>query len=204
MNKNSDLLEFATTLSGIYDNINQSQEHPKDFARINIYFRPLPWNVFNAPGFYSEQCYDYAPWDPYRQGIHKLTAKDDLFIMSNYGMSNSKRLAGAGRTPDLLRSLSKASLTERCGCAMHFKKKTTGHYLGMVEPGKKCLVPRDGKLTYLVSEVEVDQENWVSRDRGYDPETDSQMWGSEHGLLKFKRIAFLSDVIADEWITHLS
>jgi CpeT protein len=124
--------------------------------------------------------------------------------MSNYGMSNSKRLAGAGRTPDLLRSLSKASLTERCGCAMHFKKKTTGHYLGMVEPGKKCLVPRDGKLTYLVSEVEVDQENWVSRDRGYDPETDSQMWGSEHGLLKFKRVAFLSDVIADEWITHLS
>ena len=204
MNKNSDLLEFATTLSGIYDNINQSQEHPKDFARINIYFRPLPWNVFNAPGFYSEQCYDYAPWDPYRQGIHKLTAKDDLFIMSNYGMSNSKRLAGAGRTPDLLRSLSKASLTERCGCAMHFKKKNTGHYLGMVEPGKKCLVPRGGKLTYLVSEVEVDQENWVSRDRGYDPETDSQMWGSEHGLLKFKRVAFLSDVIADEWITHLS
>lgn len=204
MQNNSDLLEFAKTLSGIYDNINQSQEHPKDFARINIYFRPLPWNVFDAPGFYSEQCYDYAPWDPYRQGIHKLTAKDDLFIVSNYGLSNSKRLAGAGRTPDLLKSLSKESLTERCGCAMHFKKKTTGHYLGMVEPGKKCLVPRDGKLTYLVSEVEVDQENWTSRDRGYDPETDSQMWGSEHGLLKFKRVAFLSDVIADEWITRLS
>ena len=204
MQNNSDLLKFAKTLSGIYDNINQSQEHPKDFARINIYFRPLPWNVFDAPGFYSEQCYDYAPWDPYRQGIHKLTAKDDLFIVSNYGLSNSKRLAGAGRTPDLLKSLSKESLTERCGCAMHFKKKTTGHYLGMVEPGKKCLVPRDGKLTYLVSEVEVDQENWISRDRGYDPETDSQMWGSEHGLLKFKRVAFLSDVIADEWITRLS
>lgn len=204
MQNNSDLLEFAKTLSGIYDNINQSQEHPKDFARINIYFRPLPWNVFDAPGFYSEQCYDYAPWDPYRQGIHKLTAKDDLFIVSNYGLSNSKRLAGAGRTPDLLKSLSKESLTERCGCAMHFKKKTTGHYLGMVEPGKKCLVPRDGKLTYLVSEVEVDRENWISRDRGYDPETDSQMWGSEHGLLKFKRVAFLSDVIADEWITRLS
>ena len=55
-----------------------------------------------------------------------------------------------------------------------------------------------------MSEVEVDQENWISRDRGYDPETDSQMWGSEHGLLKFKRVAFLSDVIADEWITRLS
>ena len=43
-----------------------------------------------------------------------------------------------------------------------------GHYRGMVEPGKKCLVPRDGKLTYLVSEVEVNQTDWISRDRGFD------------------------------------
>ena len=69
------LLEFAKTLSGVYDNLEQSQNNPQDFARINIYFRPLPWEIFDGPGFYSEQCYDYAPWDPYRQGLHPTINK---------------------------------------------------------------------------------------------------------------------------------
>ena len=73
MNKNLALAEFAKTLAGVYDNIEQSQKDPKDFAHINIFFRPLPWDVLKAPGFYSEQSYDHDPWRPYRQGIHRLT-----------------------------------------------------------------------------------------------------------------------------------
>ena len=199
MKTQSSLIEFSKTLAGIYDNIEQSQANPKDFARIKIYFRPLPWHVFNGPGFYSEQCYDYAPWDPYRQGIHRLSIKDNVFIMTNYGISNSKRLAGAGLNPSLLKDIQANKLQSRCGCSMHFTMKTTGHYIGTVEPGKNCLVPRNGIMTYLVSEVEVDQNNWISRDRGFDPKTDKQIWGSEHGLLRFKRIESLSKLIQDEW-----
>ena len=198
-----DKIRFAKTLSGVFDNFAQSQERPKDFARINIVFRPLPWNVFQGPGFYSEQYYDYSPWDPYRQGIHRLSYKDNLFIVENFGFSNKERLAGSGRQPELLKSLDTSSLEKRCGCAMHFKEKTAGHYVGNVEPGKECLVPRDGKLTYLVSEVEVDEQNWISRDRGFDPETDEVRWGSEHGPLKFKRIADLSEMITPEWINEV-
>ena len=203
MNKKSSLIEFSKTLAGIYDNIEQSQQNPKDFARIKIYFRPLPWNIFNGPGFYSEQCYDYAPWDPYRQGIHRLSMDEDVFVMSNYGISNSKRLAGAGLNPSLLNDIQTNKLESRCGCSMHFKMKDTGHYIGMVEPGKNCLVPRNGMMTYLVSEVEVDQNNWISRDRGFDPKTDKQIWGSEHGLLRFKRIESLSTLIQDDWNQNL-
>ena len=99
-----------------------------------------------------------------------------------------------------MNAIDSTTLKERCGCAMHFHRKEKGHYIGKVEPGKNCLVPRDGKLTYLVSEVEVDQENWISRDRGFDPNTDEQIWGSEHGLLRFKRIQSFSEEINDEWL----
>ena len=200
MRNYSAIADFAKTLAGTFDNINQAQENPKDFARINIFFRPLPWRIFRGPGFYSEQCYDYAPWDPYRQGIHRLTANGDTFIVENYGFTNPRRLAGAGRDREIMNAIDTASLKERCGCAMHFHSQGEGKYIGKVEPGKKCLVPRDGKLTYLVSEVEVDQENWISRDRGYDPKTDEQIWGSEHGLLKFKRIKSFSEEINNEWL----
>ena len=195
-------VRFAKTLSGVFDNFDQSQERPKDFARINIVFRPLPWEIFRGPGFYSEQYYDYSPWEPYRQGIHRLTYDDDIFIVENFGFSNRERLAGSGRNPELLDSLDINSLQKRCGCSMQFKEIKTGHYVGNVEPGKECMVPRDGKLTYLVSEVEVNEQTWISRDRGFDPETDEVRWGSEHGPLKFKRIEDLSEMVTSQWINE--
>lgn len=201
--KLEDKVRFAKTLSGVFDNFAQSQERPKDFARINIVFRPLPWEIFQGPGFYSEQYYDYSPWEPYRQGIHRLTYNEDTFIVENFGFSNKERLAGSGRNPELLESLDRNSLQKRCGCSMHFKETRIGHYVGNVEPGKDCLVPRDGKLTYLVSEVEVNEQNWVSRDRGFDPTTDEVRWGSEHGPLKFKRIQDLSEMVTEQWINEI-
>ena len=197
------IFKFAQTIAGIYDNFDQSQENPKDFARINIIFRPLPWTIFNGPGFYSEQHYDYAPWSPYRQGIHRLIThknESDVFIMENFGFANPERLAGSGRNPELLHSLKKDSLKSRCGCAMHFKIKKDGHYIGSVEPGNKCMIPRDGQLTYLVSEVEVTEESWVSRDRGYDPDTNKQIWGSEHGQLIFKKTKDIGEIITNDWL----
>ena len=196
------IFEFAETIAGIYDNFEQSQENPKDFARINIIFRPLPWQIFNGPGFYSEQHYDYAPWSPYRQGIHRLVnhcTESDTFIMENFGYIDMKRLAGSGRNPELLQSLRNNCLTMRCGCAMHFKTKKSRQYIGSVEPGKKCMIPRNGQITYLVSEVEVTEHSWTSRDRGYDPNTNKQIWGSEHGKLIFKKIENISKTIEEDW-----
>ena len=200
--KEENIMRFASTLAGVYDNFSQSQENPKDFARIKIVFRPLSWEVFQGPGYYSEQHYDYAPWDPYRQGIHRLKISEDekFFIIENYSFSNMERLAGAGRNPELLYSLDQTSLKRRCGCAMHFREMSPGCFTGNVEPGKNCLVPRNGQLTYLVSEVTVDRNSWVSRDRGFDPNTDQPKWGSEHGPLRFKRIEDFSTLITPEWI----
>ena len=140
------IFTFAQTIAGIYDNFEQSQENPKDFARINIIFRPLPWDIFKGPGFYSEQHYDYAPWSPYRQGIHRLinhTEKPNTFIMENFGYTDPKRIAGSGRNPELLNSLKKENLKTRCGCGMHFKTESDRKYIGSV-----CLLytspsPRD-------------------------------------------------------------
>ena len=62
------------------------------------------------------------------------------------------------------------------------------------------MIPRDGQLTYLVSEVEVTQDSWISRDRGYDPDTNRQIWGSEHGQLVFKKIEDIGEMITSDWM----
>ena len=194
------LLKFARTLAGQYSNYQQAQSNPKDFARIEIFFRPLPFKILGKPAFYSEQFYEYDPWNPYRQGLHNLEQKGDIFIVDNFGYEQQDRIAGAGKHPQLLHKINTNKIVIRCGCAMHFKEVNDGSYIGFVEPGKKCIVPRDGKITYLVSEVELDSMTWNSRDRGYDITTDTQCWGSEHGLLRFERIKQLNECINENWI----
>jgi CpeT protein len=39
-----------------------------------------------------------------------------------------------------------------------------------------------------VSEVLLTETTWESRDRGFHPDTHEQVWGSEHGALKFEKI----------------
>jgi CpeT protein len=193
-------LSFAKTLCGHYSNRAQSQADPVHFAHINIYFRPLPWQVLQGPGFYSEQSYDHDPWRPYRQGVHRLVPTADVLIVENYGFDTPLRLAGAGFTPDLLRLIQPDRLQQRCGCAMHFRPQAGGGFVGALEPGERCLVPRDGQLTYLVSEVQVDERSWVSRDQGFDPSTHARRWGSEHGPLCFERIASFGDALTQDWL----
>ena len=193
-------LLFAKTLCGHYSNLDQAQQDPSKFARINIFFMPLPWEVLRAPGIYSEQSYDHDPWRPYRQGVHRLSRCDDIHIVENFGLEQPERTAGAGLHPELLLTIDANALIERCGCAMHFRCVEPGSYLGELEPGQKCLIPRDGKLTYLVSEVELNQDRWSSRDRGFDPLTDAPIWGSEHGMLRFARISSFSDQLDESWV----
>ena len=94
------LLKFARILAGHFSNYQQAQHNPKDFARINIYFRPLPFKIFGKPSLYSEQSYDHDPWNPYRQGMHNLKQEGDIFIVENFGYQQQHRIAGAGRHPD--------------------------------------------------------------------------------------------------------
>ena len=189
-----ELQRFATTLAGHFSNFEQAQRNPKDFAHINIYFIPLCWKINSLLAFYSEQSYDYNPWTPYRQSFHTVSYQSDTFIVDNYSLDDSSLIAGAGQHPELLNSVNTKLIKKRCGCAMHFREVKNSYYQGNVEPGRQCLVHRNGIVTYLISEVEFGNETWTSRDRGFDLITHKQRWGSEHGMLRFKRVKFFKRV----------
>ncbi len=198
--KDSSLLIFAKTLSAQFSNKEQAQRSPSKFAHINIYFQPLPWPFRGRPAFYSEQSFDYDPWSPYRQGVHNLIEKNGLFILNNYSIIGAERIAGAGFKRELLNDLKEESLKVRDGCAMHFKKVNSYKFEGEVEPGNHCLIPRQGKLTYLKSHVLLDESNWICLDEGFDLETDQKIWGSNYGHLYFKKVLSLGCHLDEKWI----
>ncbi len=198
-----DLVTLARWMAGDFSNFKQAHAHPTDFAHIRIFFRPLPFEFFEALGFpggigfYSEQVYDYDLWKPYRQGLHRLVNKGDHIYIENYGFQDGVPYAGSGHNLEVLQSIPADCAIPRTGCAMIFKREGD-QFIGSVEPGKLCLIPRKGKKTYLVSRVELTENTWVSLDQGMDADTDEHVWGSTEGVLQFeKRESFASELPLD-------
>ena len=75
-------------------------------------------------------------------------------------------------------------------------------FSGEVEPGCRCLVERKGSLAYLVSSFEIDPRGMRTIDRGHDPATHEQLWGSLAGPFEFERTHDYSGDIPPAWLEN--
>jgi CpeT protein len=196
-------------MAGEFGNQRQSMAEPANYAHIRVAFRPLPLDFFNGIGFYSEQAYDYDLWTPYRQGIHRvLLQADGTIYIENYALKEPMLYAGASREDSILASIPREGIERRCHCSMMFSPQLQQpefsrlpadsdlpgaegdrlRYVGQVEPGQGCIIPRGERQTYLVSEVDLTERTWVSRDRGFDIQTHEHVWGSALGPLRFDKL----------------
>ncbi|NES82101.1 MAG: chorismate-binding protein [Moorea sp. SIO2B7] len=185
------MLTLARWMAGGFSNKKQAWDNPKNYAHIHVFFRPLPFDFFQGIGFYSEQVYDYDLWSPYRQGVHRLVQQEDQIYIENYGLKDPMLYAGAAREIEILKTITPDSIERRYNCSMVFKKEGE-MFRGGVE-GNCCLLKRNGRQTYLVSEVEITENTWVSLDRGMDVNTHEHIWGSEFGPLKFEKVTNYAD-----------
>ena len=77
------------------------------------------------------------------------------------------------------------------GCNM--MRLLTGHsFKGQVEPGKACMVERNGQnhFTWIVNS-RLTRISSLAGIGGRDPETDEHIWGSLAGRFQFRRKATL-------------
>ncbi len=200
MNSNSSnqegslLIKLAKVMAGDFSNQQQSLADARNYAHIRVFFRPLPWEFFNAVGFYSEQVYDYDLWTPYRQGIHRLVDRGNDIYIENYSLKDAMVYAGSGHNQDILKTIKPDCIERRHNCSMVFKQEED-KFIGGVEPGNQCLITKKGIETYLISDVEITQNTWISWDRGINPATGEQVWGSAKGPLRFeKRASFAHEL----------
>lgn len=180
------LLTLAHWIAGDFSNQQQAFEDAKNYAHIHVFFRPLPWDFFGGIGFYSEQVYDYDLWRPYRQGVHRFIDRGEDIYIENYSLQNPMFYAGAGRELSILRSIKPDKIDRRYHCSMIFQRRGN-LFRGRVE-GNSCFIEKYGKKTYLVSDVELTENTFVSFDRGLDVDNHEQVWGSTAGALKFVKI----------------
>lgn len=194
MTHSTDLTALARWMAADFSNQEQAFENPPFFAHIRVCMRPLPVELLSGISLFVEQAYDYALNDPYRLRVLKLVDAGDHIEIENYTVKDEAEFYGASRDLTRLSKLTSDRLEKLPGCNMIVE--WTGHsFRGKVEPGKACMVTRRGKETYLDSEFEIDDQIFISLDRGRDPETDEHIWGSVAGPFHFVRWASFADEI---------
>ena len=189
-----DIVTLARWMAADFSNQEQAFENPPFFAHIRVCMRPLPIELLSGISFYVEQAYDYTLNTPYRVRVLKLIDVGDRIEIENYTITQSEDFHGASRDKERLKALTADQLEKLPGCNMIVE--WTGHsFKGAVEPGKACMVFRKGRETYLDSEFEIDQDKFLSLDRGRDPETNEHIWGSYAGAFHFVRWGSFADEV---------
>jgi hypothetical protein len=183
----TDQKTLARWLAADFSNQAQALENPPFFAHIRVCMRPLPWSLLNGFSLYVEQAYDYELHSPYRVRVLKLITVNDHLEIENYYVQNEAQFYGASRDQKRLASLTAEQLTPLPGCNMIVAWDGQSFH-GRVAPGKQCFVERRGKKTYLDSEFTINAQEFISLDRGRDPETDAQVWGAIAGPFQFVRV----------------
>jgi len=194
MTHSTDILTLARWMAADFSNQQQAFENPPFFAHIRVCMRPLPLELLSGVSFFVEQAYDYILNQPYRVRVLKLMKVGDRIAIENYTVKQEQQFYGASRQLQRLKALTAEQLEKLPGCNMIVE--WTGYsFKGSVEPGKACMVLRNGRNTYLDSEFEIDQDRFLSLDRGRDPETNEQLWGSVAGAFRFVRWGTFADEV---------
>ncbi len=195
----SSLARLIQQLSAGFSNQAQAFDNPPLYAHILVTFRPLPQL---APGsLLLEQSYAISPGTPYRIRVLRAERRDGELIIHNQALRDEQRFWGATEDEGKRAQITAADLLPLEGCTYLVREVGEG-FTGEVEPGCRCLVERKGSVAYLVSSLEIDPRGMRTIDRGHDPATHEQLWGSLAGPFEFERTHDYSGEIPPSWLEN--
>jgi len=191
------LARLLRSLSAGFSNQQQAFENPPLYAHILVKFRPLP--QLEPGSLLLEQSYAINPAAPYRIRVLRAEQQGEGLIIHNQALHDDQRFWGAVDDADKRALISAADLRPLEGCA-YVVQETASGFTGEVEPGCRCLVERKGATSYLVSSFELSASGMRTIDRGHDPTTHEQLWGSLAGPFAFERTDDYSQELPAAWL----
>ena len=193
----SPLARLLRQLSASFSNQQRAFETPPLYAHILVKFRPLP--QLSPGSLLLEQSYAINPAAPYRIRVLRVEQRDDALLIHNQALEEEQRFWGAVDDAGKRALITAADLRPLEGCA-YVVRETADGFSGEVEPGCRCLVERKGATSYLVSSFELTAGGMRTIDRGHDPSTHEQLWGSLAGPFEFERTDDYSHELPDQWL----
>lgn len=192
----SSLSRLVRMLSAGFSNQAQAFDNPPLYAHILVKFRPLP--QLEPGSLLLDQSYAINPAAPYRLRVLRPARRQGQLIIHNQALHDDTRFWGAIDDPERRHQIRPEDLRPLEGCTYIVREEGEG-FVGEVEPGCRCLVERKGSIAYLVSSLELFASGMRTIDRGHDPTSHEQLWGSLAGPFEFERFEDYSHEIPASW-----
>lgn len=183
--KDVELHKLVTLLTGEFSNKEQA-ENDISFEHLNLKNTRI-WE--NKPGYwlYSEVSDAKNSDQIYTQRIINYERSNaSTFVSTSYLIRNAKNYKGTQEEiSNIFNELTKDSLTERVGCQMYFKKKTSTIYSGKIK--KRSCPSSIDYIDYITSSFVISKNKVSIWTKGYDNKG-KQIWGKIKGPYKYKRL----------------
>ena len=154
--------KFISYFEGYFDNQKQAFHMPREFALIEVNHKKLSANKFTV-------CQKYImDSSPYRESIIEVTEQNEKIVLKSYKKEGKKHILLDGCDVEFIYDSEKDEFKGRNNC-------------------NQCFVEKDGKNTYLMTEAILGNNYYNVIDKGLDPETNQQLWGSFNGMFEFDR-----------------
>ena len=173
-------LQLAEWLVGEFDNKAQSMEEPAWYVPLRLWHRPLLHRIHGSLAIFAEQSNFLKLELPYRQRILAIEPAGNRLSVQFWAFKDPARFRGAGASPNLLDQATESELEALPGCRLEVEF-TGDRYRAMPAPESRCYFNYDGKQRQVILGFEASSGQFLSYDRGVDPETGQSLWGAMMG-----------------------
>ncbi|NEP84065.1 MAG: chorismate mutase [Okeania sp. SIO3B3] len=205
MNFSPELISLARYLAGEFDNSTQAIADPPWYVQLRLWHRPIPITLFPEPSIalFAEQANILKLDQPYRPRVMQLRQLSDnpTSLQIQYFLPKDvPSILGAGRNPDILKQLKPSQLEFLPGCTLevinHNHGQNNAYFQAILAPDAVCGFTYQSQYYQVELGFEVNAQQFLSYDKGIDPQTGKGIWGALLGPYKFmKSRSFSSELI---------
>ena len=197
------LLTLATYLAGEFDNSQQAIAEPAWFVHLRLWHRPVNLFADDEPSLtlFAEQANVLYLDKPYRQRLLRImpAPKDSQAILrvQYYSFVDPGAVSGAGQNPNQLQSLTLDQVNLLPGCILLVNQPQPSAFVAAPPTNTACFFEYNGEMRQVSLGFEASAKEFLSHDKGIDPETGKALWGAILGAYRFsKRQDFSSELRA--------
>ena len=191
---------LAQYLAGEFENQEQAMTDPVWFVHLRLWHRPVPLFQADSLTLFAEQANVLTLDRPYRQRLMRLMAnpaQPSAIQVQYYSFHRPEQFVGAGRDPQRLQDICLDQIEILSGCRLDVTLTNTLEqslrFRAESSPARRCCFRYQGQLRYVSLGFEVSSQEFLSYDKGIDPDTGQALWGAMMGAYRYLKQQDFSD-----------
>lgn len=182
----SSLNLLAQYLAGEFENRDQAIADPAWFVHLRLWHRPVSLFSQDSITLFAEQASMVNLSNPYRQRLMRLQANDSDIKVQYYAFKDPSAVKTGGQHPELLQNLTEDQIEQLPGCILHVTQNNE-RFVGSPPTDARCCFAYQGKTIQVSLGFEASVDQFLSYDKGIEPETGKALWGALMGAYTYTK-----------------